>query len=96
MPKAYSVVTYHGIKDPERFKRYAALAGPSLEGQGARFLARGMPEAVYEAGKSERVVIIEFDSVEAARAAYESESYQEAMEALGDAATRDYRIVPGA
>ena len=41
----------------------------------------------------ERTVIIEFDSVEAAAAAYDSPAYQEALQALGDGAERDLRIV---
>jgi uncharacterized protein (DUF1330 family) len=41
----------------------------------------------------ERTVVIEFDSVEQAVAAYESASYQEALRALGDGAERDLRII---
>jgi uncharacterized protein (DUF1330 family) len=38
-------------------------------------------------------VVIEFDSVELAVAAYESPGYQEALRALGDGAERDLRII---
>lgn len=78
MTNAYCVVTYHSITDPQRFERYAKLAGPALEAAGARFLARGLPTDVFEAGKPQRVVVIEFDSPEAARAAYESAAYKRA------------------
>ena len=57
-----------------------------------RQLARGMPAKVFEMGMNERVVLIEFDSVEAAKAAYESPAYQAAHKLLGDAADRDIRI----
>jgi uncharacterized protein (DUF1330 family) len=40
-------------------------------------------------------VVIEFESVEAARAAHETPAYQEALAALGDGPVRDIRIVPG-
>ena len=40
-------------------------------------------------------MIIEFESVDAARAAHDSPAYQEALAALGDGAVRDIRIVPG-
>jgi uncharacterized protein (DUF1330 family) len=40
-------------------------------------------------------VLIEFDSVEKAIAAHDSEAYQEALRALGNAAKRDVRIVEG-
>jgi uncharacterized protein (DUF1330 family) len=50
---------------------------------GGRFLARGQPARVFEAGVYERTVIIECDSVEQAIAAYESPGYQAAVRALG-------------
>jgi uncharacterized protein (DUF1330 family) len=55
-----------------------------------------MPELVYEAGEVTRTVVIEFDSVEQARAAHESPGYQAALAALDGGAVRDLRIVPGA
>jgi uncharacterized protein (DUF1330 family) len=60
---------------------------------GGRFLARGQPARVFEAGVMERTVIIEFDTVDQAVAAYLSPSYQEALRVLGDGAERDLRIV---
>ena len=56
-------------------------------------MARGMPAKVYEAGKEERVVMIEFDSVEQAVATHDSQAYKEALDVMGDAAVRDMRIV---
>jgi uncharacterized protein (DUF1330 family) len=58
-------------------------------------LARGMPAQVYEGGLQQRVVLLEFDSVEAARAAHESPAYQEALRALAGGADREIRIVEG-
>ena len=62
---------------------------------GGRFIARGMPEEVYEAGRMTRTVLVEFPSVEVARAAHDSPAYQEALAALDGGAVRDLRIVPG-
>jgi len=45
--------------------------------------------------RHQRVVIIEFDSVEKAAAAHDSEGYQAALRVLGKAADRDLRIVEG-
>jgi len=42
-----------------------------------------------------RTVVIEFDSVEQARAAHDSSAYQEALAVLADGAERDIRIVEG-
>ncbi|MDP7149674.1 MAG: DUF1330 domain-containing protein [Paracoccaceae bacterium] len=95
MAKAYSVVTYLSISDPDRFMAYAKIAGPAIEAEGGRFIARGEPAEILEGANNNRVVIIEFENADAALAAYRSDGYQEAMKALGDGAQRDYRIVPG-
>ena len=62
---------------------------------GGRFLARGTAAKAYEAGLIQRVVIVEFDSVENAAAAHDSEGYQAALKVLGRGADRDLRIVEG-
>jgi len=93
MPKALWVSTYRSISDTDALAAYAKLAGPALQNAGGRFLARGVPSAVFEAGLEQRVVVIEFDSVDAAVAAHDGEPYQAALRALGDGAVRDIRIV---
>ena len=95
MAKAYWVATYRSISDPEALAGYAKLAGPAITAAGGRFLARGNAAKAYEAGTMQRVVIVEFDSVEKAAAAHDSEGYQAALKVLGKAADRDMRIVEG-
>jgi len=63
--------------------------------RGGRFLARGTAAKAYEKGLTQRVVIIEFDSVDKAAAAHDSPGYQAALKVLGNAAQRDLRIVEG-
>jgi uncharacterized protein (DUF1330 family) len=60
MAKAYWVVTYRSVKNPEAWKAYAKLAVPAIESAGGRFLARSNPAKTYEAGMNERVVLVEF------------------------------------
>lgn len=93
---AYWIATYDEVTDPEKVAAYAAIAGPALIAAGGRFLARGNPEQVYELGQPTRTVLIEFPSVDAARAAHDSPAYAEALAALGDGARRDIRVVPAA
>lgn len=93
---AYWISLYREITDEAKVAAYAELAGPALREAGGTFLARGLPEEVYEAGVGERSVLIAFDSVDAARAAHDGAAYQEALAALGDGAVRDMRIVDGA
>ena len=95
MAKAYLVLCYHSVSNEQALQEYAKRALPAIQGAGGRYLARGMPAKTYEAGLPQRTVIIEFDSVEQAVAAYESPQYQKALQALGDAAERDLRIVEG-
>jgi uncharacterized protein (DUF1330 family) len=93
---AYWISIYKEIRDDAKVAAYAELAGPALRAAGGTFVARGVPEQTYEAGEKTRTVVIEFDSVEAARAAHDSPAYQEALAVLDDGAVRDLRIVPGA
>lgn len=96
MAKAYWVATYRAIKNPDAMAAYAKLSRPAIEAAGGRVLARGMPAAAFEHGQMERVVLIEFDSVASARAAYESPAYKAAHDLLGNGADRDIRIVEAA
>ena len=95
MAKAYWVATYRSISNPDALAGYAKLAGPAIQAAGGRFLARGTAAKAYEAGILQRVVIVEFDSVEQATAAHDSPGYQEALKVLGNGADRDLRIVEG-
>ena len=95
MAKAYWINSFRAVKDPAKVDAYRKLAGPVMEAAGAKFLVRGDPAKVYEAGLMMRTVVIEFPSVEAAIAAHDSPGYQAALKALGDGAERDLRIVEG-
>ena len=92
---AYWVSAYREIRDSEKMAAYATLAAPALTAAGGRFIARGLPEQVYEAGEQERVVLIEFDSVELATAAHDSPGYQAALKVLAGHVDREIRMVPG-
>ncbi len=73
--------------------------GPAVQAGGGRTLSllpsRGGRVVAHEAGSTQRVVLIEFDSFDQAVAAYESEAYQKALVALPDGVQRDFRIVEG-
>jgi uncharacterized protein (DUF1330 family) len=95
MAKGYWINMFRAIKDPAKVEAYRKLAGPVMQAAGAKFLVRGDPVKTYEAGLMQRVVVIEFDSVEKAIATHDSPGYQAALKALGDGAERDLRIVEG-
>jgi len=95
MAKAYWVVTYRSIMNPDKLAAYAKLAGPAIQAAGGRFLVRGTPAKTYELGLNQRTVVSEFENLQKALAAHDSPGYQEALRALGDGAERDLRIIEG-
>ncbi|WP_031514984.1 DUF1330 domain-containing protein [Streptomyces sp. NRRL F-5123] len=95
MAKGYWVSVYPAISDPEALTAYDELARPAVQAGGGRLLTRGSRVVAHEAGITQRVVLIEFDSFEQAVAAYESEAYQKALVALPDGVERDFRIAEG-
>lgn len=95
MSKAYWIATYRSIKNPAAVEAYAKIAGPAIWAAGGRNLVRGIPDKIFEAGQALRTVVIEFESVAAATAAYNDPAYQACLKVLGDAAERDIRIVEG-
>jgi uncharacterized protein (DUF1330 family) len=96
MAKAYWIAFYHSIKNPDAFAAYAKIAPAAIQAVGGRFVVRGNPAKVYEQGLAQRVVMIEFDSLEKALAAHDGPGYQEALKVLGKGSVeRDLRIVEG-
>ena len=93
MAKGYWITCYRSVTDEAALTNYARIAGPAIEAHGGRFLARGTPVKAYEAGFNQRLVIIEFESVQKAIEAYESPEYQAALTILKDTAERDVRII---
>jgi len=96
MKKGYWVVSYRAISDESALKAYGALAAPAVQAFGGRFLTGSTSRVqAHEAGLPMRVIVAEFDSYDAAVAAYESEAYKKALQVFGSAAERDFRIVEG-
>lgn len=93
--KGYWVVCYRSVSNPAAFVEYAELAGPALEALGGRVIVGAKPARTHEAGIDQTVVVVEFESLEKAVAAYDSDLYGPALKALDQAAQRDFRIVEG-
>lgn len=73
------VIASIDVIDPETYKGYSERAPATIKKYGGRYLARGGETATLEGeGNTARRVIIEFDSVEAAKTWYDSPEYQEA------------------
>ncbi len=93
MAKVYSIVAYRNAADPKAQAAYSEKAGPAIQAAGGRIIARGKPLQVFEAGRDERTLIIEWDNAEDAAHVYETDAYKEALALLGDNVERDIRII---
>ena len=94
MPKGYIVVSYLESPKDEKLYNYAPKALEAMTNAGAKFIVRGMPVRTFENGIMQRTVIAEFDSTEAAEAAFTSDTYKAAFALLGDV-KRDVRVIEG-
>jgi uncharacterized protein (DUF1330 family) len=75
-PKGY-VVSEITVTDPEAYKQYAATVPPIIAKFSGRYLVRGGQTVAVEGDPpSGRIVVIEFDSLAAARSFEESPDYQ--------------------
>jgi len=66
------------VLNPEGYEEYRPLANESITRHGGRFVVRGGKTEVLEGDWSSRIVIIEFENLDAARAWYDSDDYQAA------------------
>jgi uncharacterized protein (DUF1330 family) len=76
MPKGYIILT-EAIKDPEGMKAYAQAAGAAMGGVNVLAVDTA-PQVIEGDWHGDQTVVLEFDSVDAARKWYESEAYQKA------------------
>ena len=95
MPKGYMISAHRSERDPVKGAAYSELAEDAIIAAGGKFLAKGGKVVAKENGIVQRTVLIEFDSFDSAVAAYESEGYQKALDALAGGADRDIRLFEG-
>ena len=95
MAKGYFLSAHRKEANPVKAASYVKLAIPAIEGAGGKILAKGGRVQARENGIAERTVLVEFETFEAAVAAYESAPYQEALRALEGGADREIRLFEG-
>ena len=67
------------VSDPEQYKQYAALSPGAVKSAGGEFMVRGGATEVLEGSFTPgRVVVVRFESMQAARDFYHSALYTEA------------------
>jgi uncharacterized protein (DUF1330 family) len=67
------------VTDPESYTAYGLLAKESVERHGGRFIVRGGETEVYEGEWKPRIVVLEFESLDAIREWYHSDDYQQCL-----------------
>lgn len=95
MPKGYFLSAHRSPADPDKRQAYLELAGPAIVKAGGKLITSTNAVEAHENGVSEQTVLIEFESLEKATAAYQSADYQAALDALDGGADRDVRIFEG-
>ncbi|MBI28366.1 MAG: hypothetical protein CMI95_00525 [Pelagibacteraceae bacterium] len=81
MAKGYWVACVN-VKDKEKFKKYAELAGPAINFHGGKFLVRGNNVDNIEGKNYQRIVVSVFESPQKAKDCYNSKEYQYALSFL--------------
>ena len=95
MPKGYFLSAHRSLANKEKRDAYLVLATPAMIKAGGKILAATNIIDAHENGVSEQTVLIEFQSLEQAKSAYNSPDYQEALQVLKGGADRDIRIFEG-
>ena len=84
------------VTDPNRFEVYKQLAPATIEAYGGRYIARGGKAESLEGDWSpDRIVILEFDSMDKAKAWMNSPEYREARTMRHEAAISRTIVVEG-
>ena len=83
MKKAYWVGIVN-VKNQGEYKKYTDIAGPALQATGAKILSRGGKIINLEGKKMNRLVVIEFPSMDHAENFYNSNEYKKSLKFLND------------
>ena len=95
MPKGYAIFAVT-IRDPASYDAYLKKALPTIVESGGRpIVMHDDPEVLEGQSPGSRIVVLEFDSVEAARNWYSSPAYQAVVGERHASTTGDAVIVGG-
>ena len=90
------VIVETDIRDPEQYERYRAASPGAVHSGGGRFVVRGGELAVLEGDwNPSRLVVLEFEDLEAAKRWYDSPEYEQAKRLRESAANLRMVAVQG-
>jgi uncharacterized protein (DUF1330 family) len=94
MPKGY-LVAHIRVHDSEAFEEFKQLSGAAIKAHNGKVLVRN-PAPDHREGAAEGLaIVIEFESLEAARAFYESDEYSAARGVREKISDTDLILVEG-
>lgn len=88
-------VGHVSVEDPQGFQAYREANAVAFAKFGGKFLVRHGAQEVVEGDLRPRTIVIEFPSLEAARACYLSPEYQHALSLRTPISTADLAIIEG-
>ena len=94
MAKGYLVANIR-VADQDKFSEFSGMAGPAIKKYGGKVLARGPVADRLEGDISGIVMMVEFDSKEAANTFYNSKEYQAAKTIREKCSDTDLMIAEG-
>ena len=95
MKKGY-ILGRISIHNPELFKEYPPLSGPTMEKFGGKYLIRGGKFEIAEGNwPADRTTIVEFESFEKAKECYESIEYRKAKDIRQKSTISDLILIEG-
>lgn len=94
MPKAY-LVAHIRIHDTEKFEEFKAMSGPVIQAYGGRVLVRNPAPDHREGDLRGLVIMVEFSTMDQARAFYDSPDYTAAKAVRELAADTDLMLIEG-
>jgi len=94
MPKGYLVARIR-VHDKDAFEEFKSLSGAAIKAHNGKVLVRNPTPDIREGSQQGLAIVIEFDSLEAATAFYESEAYSEARRVREKISDTDLILVEG-
>jgi uncharacterized protein (DUF1330 family) len=90
------VIVFIEVTDPVKYETFKSMAPDAIAAGGGRYLVRGGEVTAIEGTHDgRRVVLLEFSSIEAAKAFHDTPAYRAAREMRKGAAKFTALLVPG-
>ena len=94
MPKGYLIARIR-VHDKYAFEEFKSLSGAAIKAHNGKVLIRNPSPETREGDEQGLVIAIEFESLDAARAFYESDAYTQARGVREEISDTDLILVEG-